>query len=149
LVSAWQDQAVVKFCSTIHRGTEWVVRERKKPKNTSSTPAVTKALFIAFDGKMAPDRKKKNQEYVHRRYLPISGMVDEYNHFMNGVDIADQLRAKFSTQQHTARSWMPLFYQLLDTAIVSAYILFEYWRKAKPGPKENPWYTSSVSRDVD
>ena len=63
-------------------------------------------------------------------------MVDDYNHFMNGVDIADQLRAKFNTQQRTARTWMPLFYQLLDTTIVNAYILFEYWKKAKPGLKK-------------
>jgi len=61
---------------------------------------------------------------VHRRLLPIPSMVDDYNHFMNGVDIADQLRAKFTTEQRTHRTWLPLFYFCLDTAIVNAYILY-------------------------
>jgi Transposase IS4 len=51
-------------------------------------------------------------------------MVDDYNHYMNRVDIADQLWAKFTTEQQTHRSWLPLFYFCLDTAIVNAYILF-------------------------
>jgi hypothetical protein len=79
-------------------------------------------------------RGRNRTEYVHQRYLPIPTMVDEYNHFMNGVDIADQLRAKFSTQQRTMRTWMSLFTQLLDMTLVNAYILSEYWRKSKPKP---------------
>jgi hypothetical protein len=49
--------------------------------------------------------------------------IYDYNHFMNGVDIADQLRAKFTTEQRTHRTWLPLFY-CLDTSIVNAYIHF-------------------------
>jgi hypothetical protein len=59
-------------------------------------------------------------------------MVDDYNHFMNGVDIANQLRAKFSTEQRTSRTWVPLFYYLLDTAICNAYLLSEHHRKSRP-----------------
>jgi hypothetical protein len=68
LVSAWQDSAVVKFCSTIHYGTEWTVQERKKPKDTSSNSVVTKAPFISFDLPIdqAPGRKKKDPiDYIH------------------------------------------------------------------------------------
>jgi hypothetical protein len=43
---------------------------------------------------------------------------------MNGVDIADQLQAKFTTEQQTVRTWLPLFYFCLDTAVVNAYLLF-------------------------
>jgi hypothetical protein len=28
-------------------------------------------------------------------------MVDNYNHFINSIDIADQLQAKFTTKQQT------------------------------------------------
>ena len=75
--------------------------------------------------------KQKTKEYVHVRPLPIPQMVDDYNHFMNGVDIADQLRARFSTQLQSSRTWMPVFYYLLDTAIGNAYILSEHHRKSK------------------
>lgn len=40
---------------------------------------------------------------------------------MNGVDVADQLRSYYNTQQTVRRNWMPLFFWLLDTAIVNAY----------------------------
>jgi hypothetical protein len=57
-------------------------------------------------------------------------MVDDYNYFMNRVDIADQLWARFSTQLQSSRTWMLMFYYLLDTAICNAYILFEHYRKS-------------------
>ena len=37
--------------------------------------------------------------YEHTRLLPILGAIEDYNHYIGGVDIADQLRARFSTQQ--------------------------------------------------
>jgi hypothetical protein len=128
LISAWQDSNVVRFATTIHTGKEWVIRERKKPKGTSTSATITKVLFEAFPNSIALQKAAKlgckRKEYVHRRLLPIPGMVNDYNHFMNGVDIADQLQAKFTTKQRTHRSWLPLFYFCLDTAIINAYILY-------------------------
>lgn len=40
---------------------------------------------------------------------------------MNGVDVADQLRSYYNTQQTVQRNWMPLFFWLLDTAIINSY----------------------------
>jgi len=37
------------------------------------------------------------EPYEHTRILPIPGAIDDYNHYMGGVDIADQLRASFTT----------------------------------------------------
>jgi hypothetical protein len=55
-------------------------------------------------------------------------MVDDYNHFMNSVNIANQLQAMFTTKQQTYRTWLLMFYFCLDTAIVNAYLLFmAYW----------------------
>jgi len=42
---------------------------------------------------------------------------------MGGVDIADQLRAYYSTQRISLRSWYPLFFWMLDTAILNAYLV--------------------------
>jgi hypothetical protein len=55
------------------------------------------------------------EPYEHTRNLPIPMAIDDYNHFMGGVDIADQLRAGFSTQQRGVKPWRPLFYWLLDS----------------------------------
>jgi hypothetical protein len=44
-----------------------------------------------------PARRK--EPYEHTRLLPIPRAIDDYNRYIGGVDIADQLRAGFSTQQ--------------------------------------------------
>jgi hypothetical protein len=69
--------------------------------------------------------------YKHTRLLPIPGTINNYNHYISRVDIADQLRAGFSTQQYGVKPWRPLFYWLLDTAIINAFCLSEHQRKAK------------------
>ena len=56
-----------------------------------------------------------------RKVLKIPKIIDDYNHNMNGVNVADQLRSYYNTQQTARRNWMPLFYWLLDTAIINAY----------------------------
>jgi hypothetical protein len=72
--------------------------------------------------------------YEHTRLLLIPNAIDDYNHHMGGVDIANQLRARFSTQQRGVKPWRPLFYWLLDTTIINAYCLSEHQRKAKIHP---------------
>jgi len=43
---------------------------------------------------------------------------------MNEINIANQLRVSFTTQQHqNYRYWKPLFYWLLDIALVNSYLL--------------------------
>jgi len=56
--------------------------------------------------------------------LAIPQAIDAYNHHMGGVDIANQLRASYTTQPRKVnRYWKPLFYWLLDIAITNAYLL--------------------------
>jgi hypothetical protein len=69
------------------------------------------------------------EPYEHTRLLPIPSAIDDYNHYMGGVDIADQLRAGFSTQQRGVKPWRPLFYWLLDSAIINAFCISEHQRK--------------------
>jgi hypothetical protein len=42
---------------------------------------------------------------------------------MGGVDIADQLRSYYSTQLAVFRTWVPLFFWLLDTTIINSYLI--------------------------
>jgi hypothetical protein len=126
LVSVWQDSNKVGYCTTIHDGTEWVVRNRKRPKGTSTSATITKQPFYMF----SPPSGCR-EPYEHTRLLPIPGAINDYNHHMGGVDIADQLRVKFSTQQRGVKPWRPLFYWLLDTTIINALRLSEHKKKAK------------------
>ena len=48
---------------------------------------------------------------------------------MNGVDIADQLRASYHTHLRGVRNWLPLFYWLVDTLKVNSFLI---WRLHYP-----------------
>ena len=56
-----------------------------------------------------------------RKKLDIPTLIDDYNHYMGGVDIANQYRASYEIRQRTLRTWFPLFFFFLDAAIVNAY----------------------------
>jgi hypothetical protein len=74
---------------------------------------------------------KDKEEFEHVRLLPIPIAIHEYNCFMGGVDIADQLRAGFSTQQRRVKPWRPLAYWLLDSSIINGFRLSENRRKSR------------------
>lgn len=99
--------------STIHKIDQFVNRERKKLHTTSTNAVTTQRPFTS--GRQ-------------RAFLPIPQIIDDYNHNMNGVDRANQLRASYSTQLKALRNWLPLFYWILDTSIVNALILFQISR---------------------
>ena len=61
--------------------------------------------------------------------LTIPDLIDDYNHNMNGVDLADQLRASYHTHLRGVRNWLPLFYWLVDTIKVNSYLI---WRMHYP-----------------
>ena len=58
-----------------------------------------------------------------KKTLPIPIIIDNYNHFMGGVDIADQLRSNYIIQFPVRRTWLPLFFWLLDTSIINSYLI--------------------------
>ncbi len=128
LVSVWQDSNKVGFCSTIHDGTEWIIKARKCPRGSSTSASITRQPFLKFPLDLFPGCK---QLHEFTRLLPIPCQTNDYNQFMGGVDISDQLRTKFSSQLRGVKTWRPLFYWLLDTTIVNAYLVYEHQRKAK------------------
>jgi hypothetical protein len=67
----------------------------------------------------------------YRKELDIPLFIDDYNYNMGGVDIANQNREVYETQRRVRRNWWPLFYWILDTAIVNAYHLAFLTGKAK------------------
>ena len=67
------------------------------------------------------NRKQKDGTSVA---YPCPLAVDLYNKYMGGVDMADAMRRLYSTSRKSKHKWyMRLFWFLLDTCIVNAYIL--------------------------
>jgi hypothetical protein len=55
---------------------------------------------------------------IKKLYIPE--FIDLYNHFMNGVDTADQLRTVYTTQRRCYCTWKPLWHYLFDTSLCNA-----------------------------
>ena len=80
------------MCTTIHDDTEWAIRNRRRPADTSTSASITRQPFGVLQANGSTARP-----YESRRWLPILGMINDCNYNMSGVDIADQLRASFNT----------------------------------------------------
>ncbi|KAF2801251.1 uncharacterized protein BDZ99DRAFT_349403, partial [Mytilinidion resinicola] len=101
---AWKDATVVLFLSTIYDGTYIL---RKRPSTMSTGYRQTAKVF----GDEA------------RKELDIPDFIEEYNLFMCGVDVADQLRSYYNTERTYRKTWKPLFSFLLDTVVGNCYQL--------------------------
>ena len=111
LATLWIDNGPVTMLTTIHEicGDEWkVIRNRRRPRETSSNANTVRQVFGN-----AP-----------RKELAIPKVIDDYNHHMGGVDIADQLRGYYNCQLTVRRTWFPLLFWLLDTVLVNCSILY-------------------------
>lgn len=51
--------------------------------------------------------------------------VKLYNQYMGGVDLADNLRKTYSCSRKGIKWYFRIFYYLLDTAVVNAFILYK------------------------
>src|SRR5271154_6638878 len=50
--------------------------------------------------------------------------IDMYNHFMNGVDRADQTRTYYRMNRRNYRTWKPLWNYLFQTTICNASLIW-------------------------
>ena len=80
---AWKDQNVVLFMSTVSNPRKTVTRLRRRPAKTATNARTSRAIF----------------KEISTKQLNIPAFIDMYNHYINGVDNADQLRYYYSTQR--------------------------------------------------
>lgn len=63
---------------------------------------------------------------------------------MVGVDIVDQRRSYYYTQLRTCRNWFPLFFWLLDTAVINCYLLVQEpdsWASLRARPPHKRYWS--------
>ncbi|EDN05424.1 predicted protein [Histoplasma mississippiense (nom. inval.)] len=53
----------------------------------------------------------------------VPAVLDDYNHHMNGVDLANQYQAAYTSHRVTYHTWLPILYWLIDSAAINAYRL--------------------------
>jgi len=131
LAVLWQDKTLVRFLTTYHTCTpepeNFTSRLRRRPRITNANRQLVEA---GWGGDFT-------------RELRLPQLSVDYNDYMGRVDIADQRRSYYYTQLRTCRNWFPLFFWLLDTAVINCYLLAqepESWTSlgASP-PHESYW----------
>ena len=60
------------------------------------------------------------------KILHIPGVIDDYNHWMLGVDESDQLIAYYRPELRCRRIWMPIMLHCLDIIRINAYIIHSF-----------------------
>ena len=55
--------------------------------------------------------------------VPCPTTVVNYNNNMGGIDLSDQLMSYYTMSHHTQRWWLKLTFNLLENAVVNAYIM--------------------------
>ena len=119
LCIGWQDNNFVLGLSTIHtvhKASSWVESKRRRPSKSSKNASITRKVF--------GDMPSMNLD------IPI--FIDDYNHHMNSVDLANQNRQPYDTQRISYRTWIPLLHWILDQAAINAYklgIVAKTWDK--------------------
>ena len=66
--------------------------------------------------------------------IHIPGCIDDYNHWMNGVNKCDQFVAYYRNCLRCRHIWMPIMFHALDIMRVNAYIVFKTLTEANNDP---------------
>jgi hypothetical protein len=75
---------------------------------------------------------------VVREKIPTSPILLEYTTFMRGVDVADQLRASYSSQTRSHKWWHRVFLAMLYVTEVNMYIMYLSRCKEGRNPVTHP-----------
>ncbi|KGM92626.1 uncharacterized protein PADG_11076 [Paracoccidioides brasiliensis Pb18] len=118
--------------------------EESNTRPPTETPIIEASIIKALSTSEAPTRPSAEErpgelstnahivrpvfENQPRKNLQIPKIIDDYNHNMNGGDLANQYRASYSSRRVSYRTWLPIFYWILDAAVVNAWRLHQVRR---------------------
>ena len=101
-----------------HRGMSCVMWKDKRPVLLLSTHA--NPITSPDEPQVVVPRRNG----AIREDIPTSPILLEYTKYMRGVDVADQLRASYSSQTRSHKWWHRVFWFLVDTSIVNMYVMY-------------------------
>jgi hypothetical protein len=110
-----------------------VLRMRKYSGNKSTNASGANSTFL-------PGEQQKELE------IPV--IVDAYNQHKLGVHVADQYQTYFDTQLISRCNWYPIFYGILETAIINSLIIYQDLPAHKESMVERFNFCLSIGPDL-
>ena len=115
LIARWMDNGLVFVVSTLHHVGNIIKRARKRRRKTIKNK---KHVDIVWG-------KNACQEI----FIPT--LIDDYNHWMGGVDVADQRIAYYHILLQCLRTWLPMFLQIMSMIRSNSYIVYRSFHRNK------------------
>ena len=120
----WQDKNLVQFITTHHDPRHQSLVDRKRPSAHNNSKWFKEMVATVW-----------GDESIRSLLLPNYSI--DYNNNMGGVDRHDQMRSYAPTQLISVRGWYPIFFMLLDAAVINAFLacrdLYGYTRLKQLG----------------
>jgi hypothetical protein len=60
------------------------------------------------------------------KHIPCSPILIHYKEYMKGIDVHEKMKGYYSTQTKDHKWWHRVFFHLLDTSLLNAYIMYKY-----------------------
>jgi hypothetical protein len=98
---------------TVYTVNDFVAQQQKRLAKTSTSGSIVRIVF--------------KDDLIKELLILI--FIDDYNHNIGGVDIANQLQEAYKTHRATRRNWWPLFYWLIDVVVINNYCLYRVYIK--------------------
>jgi hypothetical protein len=121
LCLAWQDNNIVLGLSTLHSADSFVPCKRRRPGKTSTNRAIARRAF--------------GKEVTKELEIPI--FINDYNHYINGVDLVNQYRSFYEVYLKGYCNWLSLLYFFINAAVVNAWRI-QYIYKQQHGATRLP-----------
>ena len=113
LCARWMDNGLVFCVSTMHRVGKIVQRMRRRPRITVNNKAHLESVW-GKEGKVK---------------INIPKLIDDYNHWMGGVDLVDQRIAYYQADLRCLRTWLPMFLQIMSIVRANSFIVYSQIKK--------------------
>lgn len=84
--------------------------------------SVCSTLHTAFSGETVKRTSKVDGVYRHLQ-VPVPPAIKDYNRYMGGVDLSDQLIGSYSVARKTKKWYKTVFYHFIDIAVTNSYLL--------------------------
>ena len=144
-------QAEETVCLLVWMDKKYRTTDKKVVFITNCVPAVPTSIERDCQKKNIRNEKGK----YNRQLIASPPLLKAYNHRMGGVDRHDRMVGQHSIPLTTKRGYIKIFYHLLDSATVNAWILFKtvkrehrQWNSASEKRHTLAWFKECVVQSL-